>query len=158
MQNVRANVKVMEFQSLCIFSCILTLLIILIKSLTTKAHDRRTSGDCGTSGNPWSIRFATRTYQVFNVSNLGDNDGISQVLPTIWWLIVFPSCKNMSVQYNIYSFMPSMSHIWLKYRCLWHRQTNMKSAINSIDFYLLSKLAFCVCDILGDDPCKYGYI
>ena len=50
MQNVRANVKVMEFQSLCIFSCILTLLIILIKPLTTKAHDRRASGDCGTSG------------------------------------------------------------------------------------------------------------
>ena len=49
MQNVRANVKVMEFQSLCIFSCILTLLIILIKPLTTKAHDRRASGDCGTS-------------------------------------------------------------------------------------------------------------
>ena len=40
----------MEFQSLCIFSCILTLLIILIKPLTTKAHDRRASGDCGTSG------------------------------------------------------------------------------------------------------------
>ena len=35
--------------SLCIFSCILTLLIILIKPLTTKAHDRRASGDCGTS-------------------------------------------------------------------------------------------------------------
>ena len=50
MQNVRANVKVMEFQSLCIFSCILTLLIMLIKPLTTKAHDRRASGDCGTSG------------------------------------------------------------------------------------------------------------
>ena len=40
----------MEFQSLLIFSCILTLLIILIKPLTTKAHDRRASGDCGTSG------------------------------------------------------------------------------------------------------------
>ena len=49
-ENVRANVKVMEFQSLCIFSCILTFLIILIKPLTTKAHDRRASGDCGTSG------------------------------------------------------------------------------------------------------------
>ena len=45
MQNVRANVKVMEFQSLCIFSCILTLLIILIKPPTTKAHNRRASGD-----------------------------------------------------------------------------------------------------------------
>ena len=42
---IRANVKVMEFQSLCIFSCILTLLIILIKPLTTKAYDRRASGD-----------------------------------------------------------------------------------------------------------------
>ena len=49
-QNVRANVKVMKFQSLCIFSCILTLLIIQIKPLTTKAHDRRASSDCGTSG------------------------------------------------------------------------------------------------------------
>ena len=49
-QNVRANVKVMEFQSLCIFSCILTFLIILIKPLTIKPHDRRASGDCGTSG------------------------------------------------------------------------------------------------------------
>ena len=49
-QNVRVNVKVMEFQSLCIFSCILTSLIILIKPLTTKAHDRRASGDCVTSG------------------------------------------------------------------------------------------------------------
>ena len=42
MQNVRANVKVMKFQSLCIFSCILTLLIKLInphtKKLTTGAH------------------------------------------------------------------------------------------------------------------------
>ena len=50
MQNVRANVKVMEFQFLYIFSCILTLLIILIKPLTTKAYDKRTSDDCGTSG------------------------------------------------------------------------------------------------------------
>ena len=41
----------MEFRSLCIFSCTLTLLIILIKPLTTKAHYRRASGDCGTSGN-----------------------------------------------------------------------------------------------------------
>ena len=40
----------MKFQSLCIFSCILTLLIILIKPRTTKAQDRRASGDCGTSG------------------------------------------------------------------------------------------------------------
>ena len=40
MQNVRANVKVIEFQSLCIFSWILTLLVILIKPLTTKAYDR----------------------------------------------------------------------------------------------------------------------
>ena len=32
------------------FSCILILLIILIKPLTTKAYDRRASGDCGTSG------------------------------------------------------------------------------------------------------------
>ena len=50
MQNVRANVKVLEFKSFCIFSCILTLLIILIKPLTTKAYHRRASGDCGTSG------------------------------------------------------------------------------------------------------------
>ena len=50
MQNVRANVKVLEFKSFCIFSCILTLLVILIKPLTTKAYDRRASGDCGTSG------------------------------------------------------------------------------------------------------------
>ena len=50
MQNVRANVKVLEFQSFCIFSCILTLLTILIMPLTTKAYDRRQSGDCGTSG------------------------------------------------------------------------------------------------------------
>ena len=32
------------------WNCILTLLIILIKPLTTKAYDRRASGDCGTSG------------------------------------------------------------------------------------------------------------
>ena len=50
MQNVRANVKVMKFQSLCIFTCILTLLIIQIKPRPTLAHDRRASGDCGTSG------------------------------------------------------------------------------------------------------------
>ena len=50
MQNVRTNVKVMEFQFLCILSCILTLLIILIKPLTTKAYDRSASSDCGTSG------------------------------------------------------------------------------------------------------------
>ena len=40
----------MEFQSFCIFSCILTLVIILIKPITIKAYDRRASGDCGTSG------------------------------------------------------------------------------------------------------------
>ena len=50
MQNVRANVKVIEFQFLFIFSCIFTLLIILIKPITTKTYDRRSSGDCGTSG------------------------------------------------------------------------------------------------------------
>ena len=37
-QNVRANVKVYEFQSFCISSCILAMFILLIKSLTTKAH------------------------------------------------------------------------------------------------------------------------
>ena len=38
MQNVRAkfNVKVMEFQSLCIFSCILAMFIILISPLQQK--------------------------------------------------------------------------------------------------------------------------
>ena len=50
MQNVRVNVKVLEFKSFWIFSCILNLLIILIKPLTTKAYDRRASGDYGTSG------------------------------------------------------------------------------------------------------------
>ena len=50
MQNDRANVKVLESKSFCIFSCILTLLIILIKPLRSKAYDRRASGDCGTSG------------------------------------------------------------------------------------------------------------
>ena len=64
MQNVRANVQVMEFQSLCIFSCILTLLIILIKPLTTKAHDRRASGDCGTSGLPIGLDYDIR--RMFN--------------------------------------------------------------------------------------------
>ena len=42
--------KVLEFKSFCIFSGILSLLIILIKPLTTKAYDRSASGDCGTSG------------------------------------------------------------------------------------------------------------
>ena len=54
MQNVRANVKVLKFHSFCIFSCILSLLIILIKPLTSKAYDRRASGDCGTSGSDCS--------------------------------------------------------------------------------------------------------
>ena len=40
----------MKFQSLCIFTCILTLLIIQIKPHTTIAHGKGTSGDCGTSG------------------------------------------------------------------------------------------------------------
>ena len=41
MQNVRANVKlkVLEFKTFCIFSCILSLLIILIKPLTAKSYD-----------------------------------------------------------------------------------------------------------------------
>ena len=43
MQNVGANVS--RGISVCIFSCILTLLTILIKPLTTKAYDRRASGD-----------------------------------------------------------------------------------------------------------------
>ena len=34
----------------CIFSCILTLFIILIKPLQTKEYDSPTSGDCGTYG------------------------------------------------------------------------------------------------------------
>ena len=47
MQNVRANVTVMKFKSLCIFSCILT-----NKAPYKKAHNRSASGDCGTSGYP----------------------------------------------------------------------------------------------------------
>ena len=50
MQNVRVNFKVLKFKSFGIFSYIVSLLIILIKPLTTKAYDRRASGDCGTSG------------------------------------------------------------------------------------------------------------
>ena len=37
-------------KSICISSFILTLLIILMKPLSTQAFDRRASGDCGTSG------------------------------------------------------------------------------------------------------------
>ena len=48
-QYIRENVKVLEFHSFCIFSCFLTLFIILIKPFTTKAYDRCASGDCGTS-------------------------------------------------------------------------------------------------------------
>ena len=69
MQNVRANVKVMEFQSLCIFSCILTLLIILIKPLATKAHDRRVSGDCGTSGDLWLLWWVKTSMEMFYIHN-----------------------------------------------------------------------------------------
>ena len=50
MENVRANAKVLEFQSFCIFSFILTLFIILIKPFTTKDYERCASGDRGTSG------------------------------------------------------------------------------------------------------------
>ena len=50
MQNDRANVKVLKFLIFCIFSCILTLLIILIKPLRSKAYDRCASGYCGTPG------------------------------------------------------------------------------------------------------------
>ena len=49
MQNVRANVKVLEFRSFCILSCILTLFIILIKPLTIKAYGSHTASDCGIS-------------------------------------------------------------------------------------------------------------
>ena len=52
MQNVRTNVK--DIETICIFSCILSLPIILIKPLTTKAYDMRASGDCGTSGQRWN--------------------------------------------------------------------------------------------------------
>ena len=45
--------KSWNFSLSVFFSSILTLLIILIKPLTTKAHDRRASGDCGTSGSFW---------------------------------------------------------------------------------------------------------
>ena len=44
--NVRANVEVLEFQSFCIFSCILILFMILIKLLTTKANGGPAFGDC----------------------------------------------------------------------------------------------------------------
>ena len=40
---------VLEFQSFRIFSWILTLFIILIKTHTTKTHGSPTSGDCNTS-------------------------------------------------------------------------------------------------------------
>ena len=56
MQNVSANVRVLQIQSFCIFSCILTLLIMLIKPLRTKTYDRCASGDCGTSGLYFSPR------------------------------------------------------------------------------------------------------
>ena len=39
-----------NLNSTVFFSCILTLFIILIKPLRSKAYDRRASGDCGTSG------------------------------------------------------------------------------------------------------------
>ena len=61
MQNVGANVNVLKFQSFCIFSCILSLLTILIKPLTTKAYDRRAYGDCGTSGWLWSLTYFWKT-------------------------------------------------------------------------------------------------
>ena len=49
-QNVRANVKVFKLKPFCVSVCSLTLLIILIKPITTRAYDRHASGDCGTSG------------------------------------------------------------------------------------------------------------
>ena len=46
MLNVRVNVKVLESQSVCIFSCILIFCVLLIKPLTTKAHGSRASSGC----------------------------------------------------------------------------------------------------------------
>ena len=47
----------MIFQSFCIFSCILALLIILKKPRTTKVQDRRAFGDCVTSGSLSVVSF-----------------------------------------------------------------------------------------------------
>ena len=107
MQNVRANVKVLEFKSFCIFSCILTLLIILIKPLTTKAYDRRASGDCGTSGSIYKYSRSTQVWDYYERLHLAlkySRVAVPFIIPTcpntLLFLITqsFPSFQNKDMR------------------------------------------------------------
>ena len=65
------DVKVLEFQSLqVIFSCILTLFIILIKLLTTKSYDSRTSGDWHLWLKVKHVKIDPGTMHMMQLSNL----------------------------------------------------------------------------------------
>ena len=85
MRNVRANANVLEFKSFCIFSCTLTLLIVLIKPLTTKAYDSCASCDCGTFG----LLLLWNHWTEFNKSLTG----ISQC-PQLSLCFFLADCKN----------------------------------------------------------------
>ena len=102
--NVRANVKVLEFQSFCILSCILTVFIILIKPLTTKVYDSHASHDCGTSG-IMSLRYWVDTYSYSGSSN-SVPENIPQVplrihaVPESTSSVITSSCLGFTVRWR----------------------------------------------------------
>ena len=106
MQNVRANVKVFEFKSFCIFSCILTLLVILIKPLTTKAYDRRASGDCGTSGYVCTNLMKNIPVYTMTVPT------VLYISSTVWYLHLIQNLSHMEKYYfhiqDNYMFAPML--------------------------------------------------
>ena len=111
MQNVRANVKVMKFQSLCIFSCILTVLIILIKPQITKAHDRRTSGYCGTSGYApaWKVlwgHLVIRLVCLFVCLIFRNSIPLTYRMYVSWMWVSVPNCPKSDNWYLICSRSP----------------------------------------------------
>ena len=99
MQNVRANVKVLEFKSFCIFS------FILIKPLTTKAYDRRASGDCGTSGYIVQVISMTHALGILYIS--------SSLLTLVEQFLAYQDkylesyCPIPGVSTPYYNFLPS---------------------------------------------------
>ena len=109
--------KVLEFKSFCIFSCILIMLIILIKPLTTKAYDRRASGDCGTSG---ISQFLYARLQTGRIMVWWCPSGSPSVRPSVR-LSVRPS-DSPSVRVSVRPFSALFSymlwHIELKF-CTW---------------------------------------
>ena len=148
MQYVRAYVKVMKFQSLCIFSCFLTFVIILIKPSTTKAHNRRAFGDCGTSGQDKVTIQELITFSNKRMFSCFNSKG---KLSIIFCFCIFTRLLTSTETHNMLADMVRLLKVTLI--CVQNIQNVIRIFMISYAKMQLCRIRVCITQLFSDNDC-----